>query len=352
MNKGMLFTKELQNSATIEHQPGMTLENANGDIDTATLGYQYTIQTTSQIRSRVIKQKFYEVPFGDYIPVIPGTGAWLENIKTNVTYDVAGSFESGNMSISSGPTQVSNVDVGIAPTTQAIMTWSKGYQYSIPEVQKALASDNWDILSSKLDALKKNCDLGLQKIAFLGLISDQTNFPGLLTNTAVTNNTTTLTTNISAMSYAQFQTLISKMLSDYFSNSNSTAFPDTFAIPMDDYLGLGAFVNPQYPVADSMLLNILLKVFQKLTGNPNFTIYGLAYGTAANNAGYLNGASGYQRYVLYKNDPDVMAMDIPVQFNLTPAGTSNNFNYQGVAYMQYCGCNLFRPAEVLYYSHT
>lgn len=342
--------KKLSKGVLLRNQkgftPGMTLLNANGDVDVSTLGYDYTIRTVTEIRAKTIVQKFYRVAPADYMSVVVGTGAWMEDIKTNLVYDAAGPFESGIISVASAPAQIGQVDVGIAPISTKITTWAKGYQYSTPELQKALASNNWDVVSSKMEALKRNWDLGIQKTAFLGVLGDTTNTPGLLTNANVNSNLTVITAKISSLSTANFQTFVSAILAAYVSNAAYTVLPNTFLIPMDDYLGLGVAASSQFPIVSQ--LDYLLNMFKQITQNPNFQIKPLAYGNAAQNAGYI-GANGKSRYVLYNNDADTLWMDIPVDFSLTPAGTRNNFQWEGVAAGQFTGCTIARPAEVLYF---
>lgn len=342
--------KKLQKDVILKNSKefvqGMTVLNANGDVDVSTLGYQYTIQTVTQIRAKTVVQKFYRVAPADFMPVIVGTGAWMEEIKTNLVYDAAGPFESGIISVASGPSQIGQVDVGIAPINTKITTWAKGYQYSTPEIQKALASNNWDVVSSKMEGLKRNWDLGIQKTAFLGILGDLTNTPGLYTQPNVTSNLTTITGKISGLNAADFQTLVSKILAAYATNCSYTAMPNTFVIPMDDYLGLGVAASSQFPVTSQ--LDYLLNMFRQITQNPNFQIKPLAYGNPAQNAAYVS-ANGKNRYILYNNDPDTLWLDVPVDFTLTPAGTANNFNWQGVAAGQFTGVTVARPAEVLYF---
>lgn len=350
MKTSDLIKRQLKNAAPVQWSPGMTLENANGSIDTATLGYQYAIQTTTQIRARTVDQKFYKVSVADKIPVEVGEAAWLEDIKTNLVYQAGQDFETGIMSLGVSGAKIPKVEVGIAPKTQVIKTWAKGYDYSVPEVNKALASNNWDIVSAKLKALKENWDLGVQRTAFLGLKSDLTNVPGLLTNTNLTTaDTATIPKNISAMSYSEIQTLVSTMLAVYYANSGSTVLPDAFEIPMDDYLGLGAFISPQFP--SRTMLSFINEWLRELTGNPNFLVYGLAYGMAANNRGFVS-ANGKNRYVLYRRDPETLRMDIPVDFILNAPNTADNFMWNGVGYGQFTGCVIFREPEVYYMDHS
>lgn len=342
-----LLGKELRNSGElVKHAPGMELVNSNGDINPASLGYQYTIQTTTQIRAQVVKQKFYEVPMADFIPVIPGTGAWMEDIKTNLVYDLAGSFEAGIIGVASGPSQIAEVDTGTSPVSARVVTWAKGYRYTTPEIQKALAANNWDVVASKMESLKKHWDLGLQQVSFLGLLSDLGNVPGLLTSGSVNSNLSVITGNISQMSSQDFQTFVATILDAYFENSNGTVLPDTFVIPMKDYLGLAAAASPDFPVNSK--ISYLLNAFREITQNPNFQIKGLAYADQARNAGYT-APGGLNRYALYRKDPETLKLDLPVDFQLTPAGTANNFQWQGVGVAQFTGTVFYRPAECLYF---
>ena len=59
--------------------------NANGGIDPASQGYQYVVQTTTQIAQDALKQEFYEINIGEYLPMDSGTGAFMEFIVKNLT---------------------------------------------------------------------------------------------------------------------------------------------------------------------------------------------------------------------------------------------------------------------------
>jgi hypothetical protein len=344
--KKSILGKELRN-ASLQFRQGMKLTNSDGNIDSSSLGYQYAIQTTTFIRERVVEQKFYQVPIADFVPVDVGVGAWMEDIKTNLVYDIAGDFESGLTGVSSGPSEIATVDVATAPKNAKLITWQKGYRYAVPEVAKALASNNWDLVSGKMSALKKNWDLGVQKIAFLGLQQDLTNVPGLLTSPDVTINTAVITKLVSSMNSTEFQALVSKILAAYALNANYTAMPNVFVMPLADYLGLGAATASGFPIGS--MLDYLTNFFKQITGEKDFKILPLAYAQQAQNAGYINGATGKNRYVLYRKDPETIKMDIPVDFTLNPAGTSDNYHWQGIACGQLSGAIFYRPAECLYF---
>jgi hypothetical protein len=348
--KNLMRGIELRNEADglIPFQYGMAISNSNGDVSTASLGYQYTIQTTTQIRAKVLTQKFYELPVADYVPIEVGTGAWMESIKTNAEYLVGGAFSRGNISAGVGPASIAQVDVATSPINAPVMTWAMSYNYTVAEVNKALASNNWDIVAGKMKALKKLWDLGIQKVAFLGLLEDLTNYPGLYTNTSVKVDTSTIGSKISAMSAATFATFVAALLGIYYSNSNSTVLPDTFVIPTIDYIGMVTPIASGFPVISQ--LTYLLDAFKQATNNPNFRILPCSYGTIANHLGY--GFDTKDRYVLYRHDPETIKMDLPVDMSLFNPGTLNNFQFQGVGAGQYTGAIAYRPAEICYFDHT
>ena len=328
--------------------PGLTLTNSNGDVNTTSFGYDYVIRTTTWLRTKSIQQKFYEVPLTDYVTIEVGEGAWMENITQNLEFNAAGDFETGVQNISGQRAELAEVDVAISPVSYPIITWAKGYKYAIDELKKALASNNWDIVKAKTDALKKNWDLGIQKIVFLGS-KNVAGVQGLLNQSGPTVDLATLTSNISALQPDTFAGFVQVILGLYYANSNSTVLPDTFIMPMDDMLGLAAPVSPSFPMNSKM--EVLLNAFKAATGNPNFKILGSAYAMKANNIGYTT-ANGSQRYTLYRNDPEVVRQSIPANFTLTTPGTADNFQFKGVGYGQYTGVQCYRPREIYYFDQN
>lgn len=343
---------ELRNDAGSGWQPGMTLFNSNGDVAATSLGYDYAIRTTTFLRQKAVSQKFYEVPIADHVPVEVGQGAWMESITTNLQFESAGDFEQGVQGIHSGSPDVSEVEAGVTPKTYQIAYWAKGYKYNIMEVEKALASDNWDKVQAQHEALKRNWDLGLQKLAFLGSKYNP-DFLGLLNLAEPTVNTTLLTKNISELAPDEFKSFVSALLAAYWANANGTVLPNRLLMPMDDFLGLMAPISAAFPINNP--LEYMEMAFKKICGS-DFKIQGIAYCQKAYNTGTVAGVgcttvAGSQRYVLYRMDPEVVKMDIPVDFTMTNPGTANNFDWSGKAYGGYTGVQNLRPREVYYLEH-
>ena len=328
---------------------GMALENANGVIDTSTQGYQYAIQTTTFIHAKVIDQVFYELDgrkISDYIPVEMGVAPWMENYRTNMTYmHASDDFEAATQSMASGPTRRASTSVGTAPKTATAYYFMSDFNYNTFELNKALAANNWNMVESLVKANKKFFDLGLQKVAFLGRKSDLTLCPGLLSQSEVTVNSNSLITgSLSSLTYGDFNTFVQDVVSLYRANANQTAMPNRFAIPVSDFVGLGSFVNPAFPVLTK--LKALEDVFKGICGQ-DFQILPLAYADAAYNAGYW-AVAGTNRYTLYRYEPECIKMDIPLAYTLNSPGTADNFTWTTVSYAQYTGAIAYRIPHMFY----
>jgi hypothetical protein len=319
----------------------MPLLNAAGDVDLSSAGYKFLIDTLSYIRKRIVSQKFYEIDIADYLPVDVGEAAWSSEIVQNAEFYDGGSFFEGDVEM--GGSRISRVDAAFEPNRMPVRTWRKKTSWMISEIEQAAVAGNWDPVEAKLRSLKKNWDLGIQELAFLGRPNDSV-MTGLLNNAAVTINTALIGENISSMTTAQFATFVASVLAVYQANANYTALPDRFIIPTDDYLGLGVPVSQNYP--NIAMLDYLQNMFAKMTGNPGFKILPLTYAQKALN----NSLSGLNkhRYVLYRCDPETLSLSIPVDFTMLEARTLNGFDWEQLAYGQYSGVLVNRIREVLY----
>jgi hypothetical protein len=346
-----------------KHRPGMQITpgmpvrlNSDGTVDSSNLAVQYFMESTSFIRASVISQKLYEVSIPDFMSVDKGTGGWQNEIITNATGIIGGTFAAmTGPADNAGPTNLPRVDVALYPFRAAIKTAKGGYGYAIDEVNQALAANNFDLITARMKALRKLMSLGLQDVAFLGLETDLADFPGLYSDSSVTINNTLITAPLSSYSSdpAAFQSFIAQVLAAYSANANYTATPDTFLVPYDDFMGLGAATSSSFPIGT--MIKYMLTVFKELTGNENFRILPSRYGMAERNAGFWH-SNGTNRYVLYNSarlgvgsgDGLTVKMDVPIDFTLNPAMSADGFNWNGVAYLRFGGGRIYRVPEVLY----
>ena len=322
-------------------------KNANGDIAADSQGYQYATDRMSFIRSKMVEQSFYEVLPSDFFTVIPGEGAFSQNIITNLSIKSAGGFRQGKIGTANNNSGLAVAQAGVVPVYTYVQNWALAIEYSIFDVNQAAFSGNWDPVEAKHRARKKDWDLGIQYVSFLGDLDDLTNFPGLLTQSSVNINLSLYPTNISSMSAAQLSAWVAGVIGAYQANCNYTVYPNRLAVPQDDFNGLGNLVPGTVGTYPISILEFLEKAFKAICG-AGFKIMPLAYGIAAQNT-----AAGVnkQRCCLYRDDIDTLFLELPVDYQTTQVGTLNNFQFQDVAYGQYAGLTVLKPLQLLYLDH-
>lgn len=325
------------------------LLNSVGDSDPSTFGYEYVVKTTSYLRTQVVKQKFYEVAPADFMSVIVGEGAYLNQIVQKIEYTAGGNFETGCINIGANSAQVPIAQIALNNKTYPIVPWNYGYDYTTYELENALAANNWDIVEGKTKAVKKIWDLGIQKIAFLGSKTLQGVY-GIYNLPDPTVDTTTLTKSLSSMNPAEFQTFVGSMLGLFYANANSAMLPDTLIIPALDMLGLTNSPSPLAPFNSK--LDYMQRAFEAaivaMGGSGKFIIRATSYGDQARNAGVW-ATNGTNRYILYKNDPEVVRLDIPQDFMLMSPGTIDQLKWKGGAQGQFTGVQNYIPRGVYYF---
>lgn len=329
--------------------------NAAATIADQATGYQIATNTLTYISRMITRQRFYEFAPGDYVPIHVGEGAFAADFLFNQVLSVAEDFEAGNIRQGSANQRMSAADMAIASVPQKTQFWAKDVSYSIIEVEQAIRANSWDPIMLKMEARKKNWDLGLQATAILGLASDPTNFPGLLTNPNVNTNLSVITKAINTMSATEFATFVAALIPAYLTNTGSATYPDTFLMPQDDYIACAGVMVQNVIAAGSgtyvgmSIIDYLEMAFRKQCRNPNFRIVPMYYAQAAVN----NTLRGLNKafYALYRMNPEDIEMNIPVDLTVLQAGTINNFQFQQAAYGQYTGVVAKAPLRLLLFKY-
>jgi hypothetical protein len=317
---------------------------------TNSLGYEQAITTLTTLIAEISEQKFYRIPFADYLPVVAGEGAWSSNLLTYRSYELAGDFNKGIQNVGSDNSRLARADAAVDAVVTYVHNWAKETGWSIMDMEMAAKAGNWDLLTAKEVSRKTNWDLGLQQVAFVGITGDA-NFPGLLTQTSVAGvpiaiNTTTLTNSITSLAATPntLSATIAQFLVDYRANCAHTAMPNRFAIPESDYLGLATASSPSFPL--KTIMEYMLETFVTMTGNKDFKIMPLVYGDGTNPQA---ASANNQLYALYNADPRSIRMNVPVPYTVTLPNSLNNFNFSCVGYGTFSGVVALRPLEILYY---
>lgn len=311
------------------------------------LGYEVSITTLTEIVALISEQKFFELPPADYVPVRVGQGAWSSNLVTYRSYSIGDNWETGILNLAGQSDRLATADAGVDAVPIKVYNWAKSIYWAIPELEEASRSGNWDLIGAKEESRKRNFDLGIQRIAFLGingLNGVGGSAFGLLNQPTVNVNTSIITAPISGLSTSALKTFTQTVIEAYRQNCNRTTFPTHFTIPESDYNGMASQASPDFPIKST--LELLEESFKLITRKPDFKILPCAYGDTA-----YSGAA-QQVYALYNYDEKSIRMDIPVPYTTTLANSLNNFQFENVGYAQATGVGVYRPLETLYFQYT
>lgn len=306
------------------------------------LGFEIDITTLTEVLSKVSEQKFYQIAPADYLPVRVGQGAWSQDLLTYRSFMTGGDFEDGLINTGSNDTRLAGASAGVDSIFVKVRNWAKEVQWTLFELQQASKSGNWDVVTAKTNSRKKNWDLGIQRVAFLGIKNDS-KVNGLLNQSGITTNTSVITKKISSMNESELKSFVKDLIEKYRENCNRSAWPTHFIIPESDYLGLASQASATYPI--KTVLELLLEAFRTITNNPSFQILPLAYADTTHSDGVLT----KQRYTLLNYEEESVRMDIPVDYTTTLANSLDNFTFHNVGYGQFTGAMAYRPDELMYF---
>jgi Uncharacterized protein conserved in bacteria (DUF2184) len=310
------------------------------------LGYDINLTVLTAVAKQITEQKFFELSLAEYVPILVGNGAWSDNIVTYRDFSLSRDFEEGVINTGSNNARLAESNSGVDTITVPVTNWAKQINYSIFDLQLASKAGNWDIVTSKEKSRKKNWDLGIQQIAFVGS-ANNSNVKGLLTQSNVNSNTSLITKYLSTMTAAELNTFVAGAIDAYRVNNERTAYPSHFIIPESDYNGLAVPMPStlgQFPVP---MLDYLLQAFKLITRNPNFKILPCSYADKTTNNTLV--ALNKNRYTLLNFDESTVRMDIPVDYSNTLQNTLNGFQFQSVGYGQFTGVQAYRERELLYF---
>lgn len=338
---------------------------ANGDHSSiratnANDSYVRSLGTTlTGIYQNIFQQKYFTVAPADFMPVISGEiGAYYDEYKVFGLESFGDRGSSGWQGAGGSNDTRSSVDeLVMSELSFPINRWKYAIKYTLHELNRSAANQQVavNLIQTKEAAVFKKYQLEIQKMAFLGVPSAGKSFEGLITQSGVVTDAVTIADFLYTLNDADFDSTIQNIITTTKQNLNRVeeSYPNTFVIPEAEADGLRA----QRPasVADSSVFRDRLELLEskmKRAFGENFQVKSLSYCDKSRNDEILNPATGFNRYVLYRNDRDSLMMQIPLNYTTTPYATSDNYVFNSVAYAQASGCNIIRSNEIRYFDHT
>ena len=306
-------------------------------------GISQVIDTLTYVSGKLVEQKFYEIPFEDYVPTVLGEGAFSDEMLYYTNYADSEGFETGLVSNTGRTASLEQVDTHYEAIKGKPIFWAKKTNYTVLELRQAMKMQNLPSLIERRERVRqKEWQLGIQKVAFLGCNGQA----GLLNSTAsgVTTDTTSLTGFLKGIADSALNSFVGSIIGSYLNATQGTILPDTFVIPLTDFAGLGATVSSSFPIKSRM--DFLLDAFKGATGNANFKILPCFYCDKAK----FDGANNV--YALYSRDEENLVYNINVDYTVTQFASKDNFNWESAGYGQFTPVVIKRPQSIYYLKHT
>ena len=301
-------------------------------------GISQVIDTLTYVSGKLVEQKFYEIPFADYVPTVIGEGAFSDEMLYYTNFADSEGFETGLVSNTGRTASLEQVDTHYEAIKGKPQFWAKKTNYTVLELKQALKMQNLPSLIERREKVRqKEWQLGIQKVAFLGVTGQSA---GLLNNSSITADTSSLTVKLSGATSSQLNTFVAGIVGSYIANTAGVILPDTFVIPLSDYVGLGSTVDASFPIKTKM--DFLMEAFKGATGNENFKILPCFYCDKANYDGTNN------VYALYHRDEEDLVFNINVDYTVTQFASRDNFNWESAGYGQFTPVVFKRPETVYY----
>jgi hypothetical protein len=300
------------------------------------------LSALTYVRREVIGRHFYEIPFADFVPVIISDGGLADNVLLMKNMAEMGNFEEA-VTVADNFSVLYEAPSAFEKKMMPVFLWAAKARYGLMEMQRAIMEGCWDIVEERHKNRKRMWDLGLQKLAFMGL-KNKEQAEGLINSSFVQSNTTLLNKFLYQMDENEISEFCRKALTAYRLQSNNSSWPTVFLMPLNDWIGLSAPVSAA--AAYITKLDVLRKCFVQITGNESFKIAGIAYLDSAVNAEI---GLSKNRYVLYYSHEEVLHLNITQDFTTTSPSSANNFEFEDVAYGAFTGVAVSRPSEIIYF---
>lgn len=335
-------------------------------------GYAFDINTTDRLLSEYIVQQYYylgntnqvidetgnvksvKLELDDLLPInTSGEGAYAEKVHKNVIalnpkYDkLAGITPMGTKSVAQG---ISNASVDKIEIQSYLM--SHDLEYDFMEIEQASKLRNINLIDYKVQATLTAMKLQTRDLALGGsdAFADQIN--GLFNIEGQTDDTSTISSNPVGMSYADFESMLNKLLNVKLSEERATLNVglDNFVIPLDIFNGLKSMTDQNVLGSGISAPNRLVRMQQVLGGK----IYGLHFGNKTGTVakGINPDYGNLYNYIMYANDKDVLEMHVPIQPTLTAWGTANNWKWNAKLFSQFTGIWNYRPVGYVKFTHA
>ncbi len=300
----------------------------------------FLTQQVSIIEPEVYKIQYPDIQYSQLIPVDASGNEWAKSV-TFFSMDKVGGAQWFNHLASNMPI----ADINKTKFETGIEMAAIGYRYTLEEIGQAAMVPNTNLTSDRADAARFAYEQFVDHVAFLG--DTGKGWKGLLNNTDVTRVDAAATGTSSSKYWAdktgdQMMTDINDALTGIYTGSNTVEMADTVLLPPAALILLS---NTRLANTTENALSYLMKynVYTLMTGNALTVRSVLGLESAGTSAG-----AGKGRMVVYKKDPRVLKMHVPMPHRFLPIWQTGPMVFDIPGIFRLGGVEIRRPSAVRY----
>lgn len=297
----------------------------------------FLTQQTSFIETEVYKLQYPEVQYPMLVPVDTSANEWTKSI-TYFSSDKVGEAAWFNHLA----TDIPLADINRNKYEQGIEMAGIGYRYTLEEIGQTMMVPGLNLTADRAEAARRAYEEFVDRIALIG--DTRKDITGLLNNAAVTRvdalgdgtGNSTFWTDKTA---DQIIRDVQSALTGVYTGSNTVEMADTILLPIS---AMTYLAETRIPNTTENALSYLSKynIYTFQTGAP-LTIRGiLGLDTA--------GTGGVGRMVVYRRDPRVVKLHIPMPHRFLPVWQTGPITFDIPGIFRLGGVEIRRPAAFTY----
>lgn len=300
----------------------------------------FLVQQTSYIEPEVYKVRYPDIQYPQLIPVDTSANEWAKSI-TYYSMDQVGRASWFNHMAKDVPI----ADVTREKNETAVEMAAIGYRYTLEELGQAMMIPGLNLSADRATAARRAYEEFVDDVALRG--DTNKNLKGLLNNPSVAVSTAQADGNGSSTTWDdktgdQVARDINAAITGMYTSTLTIEIADTVLLPIAALTSLATRRLSPDSGTDTTILAWLMKnnVYTMQTGQPLLLRGVRGLETA--------GSGGNGRMIVYRRDPSVLKMHIPMPHRFLPVWQTGPMTYDVPGIFRLGGLEIKRPKAVRY----
>jgi hypothetical protein len=295
----------------------------------------FMVNQAAYIESEVYRTQYPEIQYPTLVPIDESAPEWTKSV-TFYSIDRVGEAQwFHHMS-----TDIRLADVQRSAYEQGIEMAAIGYRYTLEEIGQAMMI-GWNLTTERAAAAVRAAEEFTERVAMVG---DATKgWTGIINALGVT--ATTAQAGVGGITWVtktadEILRDVNNALADIYTTSNTIETANTILLPINQY----SLISTKR-LSDSLDMTIMewltrYNVYTAQTGQP-LTIRAVRQLATA-------GAGGTARMMVYRRDPTVLKMHIPMRHRFLPVWQTGPITFDIPGIFRLGGAEVRRPGAVRY----